>query len=101
MFKPCFVFFFHVFLSPQVTPSMGPCNGDSGGGLMDGEKVPPTSCHHSFLLLSHPALGQVVGITSWEARGCGQPQHPGVFLQVTVFLCILPMRACTCFMPTL
>merc|ERR1712198_572849 len=39
-----------------VTPSMGPCNGDSGGGLMDGN--------------------QIVGITSWEARGCGHPEHP-------------------------
>ena len=25
---------------------------------------------------------QIVGITSWEARGCGHPEHPGVFLQV-------------------
>merc|ERR1712212_865307 len=49
-----------------VTPSMGPCNGDSGGGLMDGN--------------------QIVGITSWEARGCGHPEHPGVFLQVSYFL---------------
>ena len=51
---------------------MGPCNGDSGGGLMDGNQVAPP------LLL----LFQVVGITSWEARGCGHPEHPGVFLQV-------------------
>merc|ERR1712004_97588 len=49
-----------------VTPSMGPCNGDFGGGLMDGQ--------------------QIVGITSWEARGCGHPKHPGVFLQVSYFL---------------
>jgi len=48
-----------------VTTSMGPCNGDSGGGLMDGN--------------------QIVGITSWEARGCGHPEHPGVFLQVSYF----------------
>jgi len=45
---------------------MGPCSGDSGGGLMDGN--------------------QIVGITSWEARGCGHPEHPGVFLQVSYFL---------------
>ena len=27
------------FFLEKVTPSMGPCNGDFGGGLMDGDQV--------------------------------------------------------------
>ena len=34
------------------------------------------------LLLLFSSFFQIVGITSWEARGCGHPEHPGVFLQV-------------------
>ena len=29
----------YVFFLEKVTPSMGPCNGDFGGGLMDGQQV--------------------------------------------------------------
>ena len=30
---------FSFFFFEKVTPSMGPCNGDSGGGLMNGSQV--------------------------------------------------------------
>ena len=38
------------------------------------------------LFASFSTFFQIVGITSWEARGCGHPEHPGVFLQVILKL---------------
>ena len=39
--------------------------------------LPPPSC-----LLPSASCLQVVGITNWEARGCGHASHPAVFTQV-------------------
>ena len=81
---------------------MGPYNGDFGGGLMDGQQVcnvihifasegflrkriltQISGKHVNTLYADHTSTNvQIVGITSWEARGCGHPEHPGVFLQV-------------------